>query len=27
VGQLRRYIRESDSFVDIDPSSVPPEED
>jgi hypothetical protein len=27
VVRLRRYIRETDSFVDIDPSSVPPEED
>jgi hypothetical protein len=27
VVRLRRYIRETDSFVDVDPSSVPPEED
>jgi hypothetical protein len=26
VVRARRYIRETDSFVDVDPSSVPPEE-
>lgn len=27
VARLRRYIRESDSFVDVDPASLPPAEE
>jgi hypothetical protein len=27
VVRLRRYVRETDRFIDVDPSSLPPEED